>query len=385
MINGIVTGSVAALSLLTLGSSFSLFSAERNRKNILIGFACSALLLPLLHQTSSLTAPQIQRTLFSMYLVTITVFMLIVKETSQPFQSVKETISRYRASNRQWLAALVGPQYSILTMLLATMLFFLLFGVFESYYQMRGIGFTTSDTAMVVIFSVIAIVYITNRSSRLRVFFDVIFSAICIAYILSFFIVLMLSDISPILFFVMATGIVIMHVPVWNFLTETSVEWSLPPVFLYGITTAALFLSQILGRVIGWLIIVQFGSEYVYISKISAIALAVIAVVASLLLVSNMKKKREALEDQVPTTLGVDQKVEHIGAFCREYGLSERECDIISMYSQGRSVPFISSKCFISESTVRTYIGRVYVKLGIHSKQELLDKIDGAAKEGQHL
>jgi len=54
------------------------------------------------------------------------------------------------------------------------------------------------------------------------------------------------------------------------------------------------------------------------------------------------------------------------------------ESEAVQLYSQGRSVRSISSKLFISESTARTYIQRVYTKLEIHNRQELLDLLDEA-------
>jgi DNA-binding NarL/FixJ family response regulator len=66
--------------------------------------------------------------------------------------------------------------------------------------------------------------------------------------------------------------------------------------------------------------------------------------------------------------------------FCTTHGLSKMESEVIHLYSQGRSVRSISSKLFISESTTRTYIQRVYTKLNIHNRQKLLDLLDEAEK-----
>lgn len=42
-------------------------------------------------------------------------------------------------------------------------------------------------------------------------------------------------------------------------------------------------------------------------------------------------------------------------------------------YSSGRSARYLADQAMISEHTVKTYLRRAYAKLGVHSRQELLD------------
>ncbi|MDR3849394.1 helix-turn-helix transcriptional regulator [Eggerthella sp.] len=41
--------------------------------------------------------------------------------------------------------------------------------------------------------------------------------------------------------------------------------------------------------------------------------------------------------------------------------------------AQGRSAPYIADEQFLSVNTVRTHIKRIYAKMDVHSKEELLD------------
>ena len=61
---------------------------------------------------------------------------------------------------------------------------------------------------------------------------------------------------------------------------------------------------------------------------------------------------------------------------CAFYGLTEREELIFSLVASGRSASYISEELGISFNTVRTHIRHVYEKMGVHSKQELLDIVD---------
>lgn len=54
-------------------------------------------------------------------------------------------------------------------------------------------------------------------------------------------------------------------------------------------------------------------------------------------------------------------------------GLTEREQEILAMYASGRSAVRIAEELYLSNYTVKTHLRRSYAKLGIHSRQELLD------------
>lgn len=55
------------------------------------------------------------------------------------------------------------------------------------------------------------------------------------------------------------------------------------------------------------------------------------------------------------------------------YDLSERETEVALLIAQGRSKSYIAEALCLSENTVRTHAKNVYAKLGVHSKQELID------------
>jgi len=65
-------------------------------------------------------------------------------------------------------------------------------------------------------------------------------------------------------------------------------------------------------------------------------------------------------------------QVEKIGT---RHGLSGREKEIVTLYIQGRSRSYIAKELFISENTVRDHIYSTYRKIGIHNKQDLIDKL----------
>lgn len=56
-----------------------------------------------------------------------------------------------------------------------------------------------------------------------------------------------------------------------------------------------------------------------------------------------------------------------------EYHLTQREAEISIPLSQGRSTAYIAATLYLSDNTVRTYVKNIYAKMGIHSKQDLID------------
>lgn len=61
-----------------------------------------------------------------------------------------------------------------------------------------------------------------------------------------------------------------------------------------------------------------------------------------------------------------------------DYGLSTREVDVLELLVVGKDAKAIADELFISFNTVRSHIRRIYVKLDVHSRQELLDLVKEA-------
>jgi len=71
----------------------------------------------------------------------------------------------------------------------------------------------------------------------------------------------------------------------------------------------------------------------------------------------------------------VHGQTELLGSLGQQYGITARELDVCNLLLQGYSASKIASKLFVSESTVRFHLKNVYHKMGIHSKQDLIDLV----------
>jgi DNA-binding CsgD family transcriptional regulator len=78
---------------------------------------------------------------------------------------------------------------------------------------------------------------------------------------------------------------------------------------------------------------------------------------------------------------------EVMNARCAElsvfYGLTVRETEILLLLARGRSIPYIQEKLYLANGTVKTHTKHIYKKLGVHSKQELLNLVEGGLESSQ--
>lgn len=73
-------------------------------------------------------------------------------------------------------------------------------------------------------------------------------------------------------------------------------------------------------------------------------------------------------------------------AISRQYKLSKREAQVFELLCSGRSVPYIAEKLVIAPSTVTTHVQRIYRKLDVHNKQELIDFAErNRTEQDEHL
>lgn len=86
----------------------------------------------------------------------------------------------------------------------------------------------------------------------------------------------------------------------------------------------------------------------------------------------------------VKTSLSSDQAFgtrDRLDGFARAHGLTRREAEILALFADGRSMPYIAEKTYVSENTVKTHVRHIYAKCGVHNKQELIDLVEDAGRE----
>lgn len=57
------------------------------------------------------------------------------------------------------------------------------------------------------------------------------------------------------------------------------------------------------------------------------------------------------------------------------YAFTPRESEIVRLLAQGRSIAIICEQLVVSKNTVKTHVKNIYLKMDVHSQQELIDRI----------
>lgn len=85
--------------------------------------------------------------------------------------------------------------------------------------------------------------------------------------------------------------------------------------------------------------------------------------------------ERAVTEAAVRTTDFLDESCMRLS---REHELSERQSEVLALLARGYDTPAISRKLYVSQNTVRTHVKKLYVTLGVHSKQDLIELVNKA-------
>lgn len=89
--------------------------------------------------------------------------------------------------------------------------------------------------------------------------------------------------------------------------------------------------------------------------------------------------KSAPIEQKAPvegSPVYVDRISKQAALLRQHYRLSAREAEVMELIARGNTVARIAEDLVVSENTIRTHSKRIYTKLAIHKKQELLDLID---------
>ena len=83
--------------------------------------------------------------------------------------------------------------------------------------------------------------------------------------------------------------------------------------------------------------------------------------------------------DNVPEAADTAEKLTSKSTVChmaQAYHLSEREVSVMVLLLKGRSMKRTAEELYLSIGTVNTYVKRIYAKMGVHTRQELIDRFE---------
>lgn len=83
----------------------------------------------------------------------------------------------------------------------------------------------------------------------------------------------------------------------------------------------------------------------------------------------------EAVSAPVPAPSSEEDRLQALAA---RYGLSPRETEVFALLAQGRNRTYIQNTLFLAEGTVKTHTSRIYQKLGVNNRQDMITLVQDA-------
>lgn len=135
--------------------------------------------------------------------------------------------------------------------------------------------------------------------------------------------------------------------------------------FLLGILTAAQALSHLVSSSVP-LASLDFATP----ASIGLLSLIVLVPVALIVFIPIDFQTPNADIAPEPLRPEAEVRADHL---TERFGLTPRESEVALLLIQGRSLPYIQEKLFISNGTAKTHQRHLYEKMRVHSRQEFLD------------
>jgi len=175
----------------------------------------------------------------------------------------------------------------------------------------------------------------------------------------------------------------------WVFFSHSCTTVGKPPVLVWAAGRAAFWLSTFVGVALWsaqasvW--VGGIVSDNAALTTLVVLMALGIVLVHTLILPTEQIAQISVMRDRELERRAAFQDIETTAAAIAERaGLSPREREIFLMLAHGRDTAYVQEKLVISQGTVRSHRDRIYRKLGIHSKQELLDLVEREFSASSH-
>ena len=164
------------------------------------------------------------------------------------------------------------------------------------------------------------------------------------------------------------------HMVVLMVAYQTCVGFEIAPQRFFGILRAFWALAALAGIEVE----LVYGSQGMQPIQLLPVILG-LAVAGAFLFVFTDRDCVEILAS-APATTAREQPAptfdDKLTALAHERGVSDRELEVALLVAKGRSAARIAEMLGVSLATVNSHVHHVYQKLGVHSRQELMDAIE---------
>ncbi len=253
-----------------------------------------------------------------------------------------------------------------------------------------------TNAVFITLLSTAALVVVFALASGIR-HFDLsrIYYPVIITTALAFVLVPLLGDeFAWLQAIVVGVAYNIFILTLWCLFSNIAGQTDLGAVRVFGLGRGASAFGTTFGRFFAVLAVVAFPQLKDSVGEIGIVAAIVILVMA--MFIFDEKTLGEALKktflEAAPATAaahagsagaaGVLDPEEAWNMNCARFGeqcgLTAREAQVLALFARGRTARYISEDLGISYNTAKGHVRKLYEKCGVHSRQELLDRLDAS-------
>lgn len=181
---------------------------------------------------------------------------------------------------------------------------------------------------------------------------------------------ILLSPIADWVYIAFLFGYVFFSLVVWIRCSDISSRLKASPLAVFGVVMGSLYLGLFVGDTLAN----QFIVRAYYSDPTSKFVIPI--VVAALALLASYFGLLDVRADEGPESKEASSFGDSIAQACADlslqYGLSERQSEILEELARGHSSKIIQETLLISAGTVNSHISAIYRKMDIHSRDELV-------------
>lgn len=282
-------------------------------------------------------------------------------------------------------------------------------GVLNSFmlagrFTFAGSGSVSSLAMVSAVITFSAVVFVAQRIPRASTAFRVIVPAIAALLVFMPF----LGEVYNLFFStVLLGGYYFVALLITYLIAEVAHERRVSPYVLMGVASGGARVCLVVALAVGYTLgSVQGGlfGESEHTMRFLVIVVAVIYVLSmALVFISRDRWRRRAVaeqvEDETPASAAeaggegagpvaeavpveaIDPVEERCASLAVRGSLTGREGEILGFLARGRTNAHIAGVLFVSENTVRSHVRNIYSKLGVHTRQQLIDLVEAEGLE----
>lgn len=230
---------------------------------------------------------------------------------------------------------------------------------------------------MLIAMSLIIIAFVVITGKRQALDINMLFRPALIVMIAGILLIPLFGQSSLVPAALVKTGYTCFELIVWIILGYLCQRMKLSPVLTFGFGRSLIAASGFVGSIAAYAlapVVLQNPMRTVAFSTVLVLALLILC--NSILTTENFSKLWKGREDAKRASFK-----DRCETLFDQYELSPRQREIAYLIACGRDANYISEKLFISKGTINAHRLRIYKKLDIHSRQDLLDMIPRAHRD----